>query len=180
MAWTRKDIKELFFSSIIWNPRGFYPEEYDELAQHLNAGWVVVETQGYVVPPPPAEDSPWYRWYLRLMREGSQSDAHKELKWAALNWVVAQGDTMPDEEYRADFGRPDVVGRQLRLVAECGDTPPSKVVAALMGGWNAFTLWPFDKQTAFIFRLSDEGRKELTTLFQRRLFANNVAGMVGL
>ncbi len=180
MGWTREDVKDIFFSSGIRSPRGFYPEEYDELASHLNAGWLTMEVCGYVMPSEPGDDSPFRQWYPRLMGEGGQSEAHKALKWAALNWVVSQGETMPDEEYATNFGRVDVVGRQRRLIAECGDTPPSKVVEALMDGWAMFTLWPFEKQTFFIFRLSDEGRQALTELRLLRLFRENAAAEVGL
>lgn len=111
---------------------------------------------------------------------GSESQAHKLLKWAAWRWLRQEGDPSPQFEYSTLFGRADVASVQIHAAAECGDTPPAKVAEALLHGWQRFSLWPFDQEFFLLFRLSDEGAVELPRLFENRLFSENASAQIGL
>lgn len=165
LEWTDKDTERLFRSGI-YDRRGM-DSEYADLAKFLNAGWITIETEEYVQPPVPEADHPHVFWYRNIMRSGGKSESpeHRALKWAAWEWLRNQGEPLPTAEYSVLIERigtklhADVAGRQLRYIAECGDTQPSKVVDYLMNGWEAVVLFPFNQQTLYIFRLSPEGSR---------------------
>ncbi len=165
LKWTDKDTERLFRSGI-YDRRGM-DSEYADLAKFLNAGWITIETEEYVRPRVPEADHPHVFWYRNIMRSGGKSESpeHRALKWAAWEWLRNQGEPLPTAEYSVLIERmgtklhADVAGRQLRYIAECGDTQPSKVVDYLMNGWEAVVLFPFNQQTLCIFRLSPEGSR---------------------
>ena len=182
--WTSEKIVALFQSSGAAQ-RGFFTE-YQELAAHLNAGYVLAKAFSFTSSPedPGAE--------CRLAFDGGSSSLHGLAKLWAYSFLCQQGEPAPVYEYTiSEYGRADVVSRSLRLVVEVGDTPPRKVIDALLPGyWQRFILIPFPDSIEALsegsliqavgFTLSPGGRVELQRQRDRALFRNNAAAQVGL
>jgi hypothetical protein len=125
-TWT-PDLLESVFDDTAYNEafRRGTTEEYEEILTLMNAGIISLH-QG--------------RYYPRRRHTGS----HDSLKRVAVEMLQRLGETRPHCEYSCSVGRADVVSLTHRILVECGNTYPRKVVETLRSGyWQRFVQMPF-------------------------------------
>jgi len=130
--------------------------ECEHIAQLIRMGFV---TQ-YSVRFPLAQVTP----ALREMAAGKhfESDGHVQLKLSVANWLKSRGCTGIEFEAPTRYGRADVSSADPRLVAECGNTLPYRLLSGMFGDDATFCLVPYQEAingqvTAYLFDGTAEG-----------------------
>jgi hypothetical protein len=139
---TGADLYCIFQSGGAYDIRGL-PADFESLAAELNAGRIqmeVCELPRLGVRGLPAEAM------------GGGSLQHSALKATAAQWLHSEGSMDVRYEYGWSHGRADVVGVDLGIVFECGNTSPLNVAFCLRDGQtNQFIVLPYDTKCAFSF-----------------------------
>ena len=173
-TWTGEDVEEMFTTGVTGLRRGMW-EEYDELAEYLNRGWITFQALTYCPTPPPSSEnpaSPEHAAYLAAFKKGTGGEKHSLLKWSAWNWLRNQGEPNPEFEQWTAHGRADVVAPRLNWLVECGDTSPCNVFQAFEAkACDVFALFPFASGSEYplwLLRVTPAGHAALQARSRER------------
>ena len=156
------DLAALFMGTAPFHPVDIM-KTAEALARAITAGQVLVEAG----PMPDLDD--------QLRHSAHESVEHGRLKALACHYLRGQG-CAPAQiraEYRCEVGRADIVALDRRILCECGNTPPRKVLEALRGSWREFVLLPYDHEDAYRFTASPTAVQELRAQYSADLFKNH-------
>lgn len=183
MTWTLEKLKDIFFSSHnVWGPRGG-SEEYVELAEYLNNGWINVTKIPYVSMEIPDSSSQFHPVF-EYASIGSGGKDHALLKFNAWWWLLEQGARSPRFEETTSHGIADVTAKDIHAIVECGDTNPEKLFMTFTRNPDVrFVVMPFPQMLGhnmYMFRVSETGKAELKEREYKHMWVNNAASKLGL
>jgi hypothetical protein len=92
----------------------------------------------------------------------TESVRHLELKVSVYHWLLSLGSKNCGYERECWHGKADVYAEDFDAVAECGNTPPSRIESLLIGGHRLMIVAPYCERsggttTVYVFMATPAG-----------------------